>query len=84
LLSPGGINTKPELLVLNQQLKGISKATISEPEEVARIAINGMLAGKKEIIPGFINQLLVKLNAVLPPSIKDIIIKRQLSFILRG
>ena len=38
LLSPGGINTKPELLVLNHSLRGISKATILEPEEVAKAA----------------------------------------------
>jgi short-subunit dehydrogenase len=84
LLSPGGINTKPELLVMNNTLKGISKATILEPEQVARIAIDGLLKGKKEIIPGMINRLLVLLNSLLPASVKDMIIKRRLNTILES
>ncbi|MBB6111865.1 hypothetical protein SAMN05421821_114147 [Mucilaginibacter lappiensis] len=82
LLSPGGINTKPELLVMNNTLKGISKATILEPEQVARIAIDGLLKGKKEIIPGAVNRFLVLLNSLLPAYIKDNIIKRRLNTIL--
>lgn len=82
LLSPGGINTKPELLVLNQSLKGISKATILEPEEVAREAIKGLLKGKKEIVPGTLNKLLLVLNSVLPSFIKELIIKNKLKTIL--
>lgn len=82
LLSPGGINTKPELLMLNHSLKGISKATILEPEEVAKAAIKGMLKGKKEIVPGAINKLLLLLNRLLPTFIKEIIIKAKLKTIL--
>ncbi|MDR6941935.1 SDR family NAD(P)-dependent oxidoreductase [Mucilaginibacter pocheonensis] len=82
LLSPGGINTKPELLVMNNNLKGISKATILEPEQVARIAIDGLLKGKREIIPGMVNRLLVLLNSLLPAYVKDSIIKRRLNTIL--
>jgi short-subunit dehydrogenase len=78
LLSPGGINTKPELLVINQQLKGIAKATILEAEDVARIAIDGLFKGKKEIIPGAANKLLVILNGILPGFIKGAIIKGKL------
>ncbi|MEE1944751.1 SDR family NAD(P)-dependent oxidoreductase [Pedobacter sp. KR3-3] len=79
LLSPGGINTKPELLVLNHALKGISKATILEPEQVAKKAIDGLLKGKKEIIPGQINRLLVFFDLLLPNFIKALIIKRKLT-----
>jgi short-subunit dehydrogenase len=84
LLSPGGINTKPELLVQNHLLKGISKATIMEPEKVAAIAISGMLKGKKEIIPGALNKLLVLLNSLLPTVVKNMIIKAKLKTILRS
>jgi short-subunit dehydrogenase len=63
-------------------LKGISKATILEPEQVARIAIDGLLKGKKEIIPGIVNRLLVLLNSLLRAYIKDNIIKRRLNTIL--
>src|SRR3982751_1202961 len=75
LLSPGGINTKPELLVLNHSLRGISRATILEPEEVAKAAIKGLLKGKKEIVPGALNKLLLILNSLLPSFIKESIIK---------
>lgn len=78
LLSPGGINTRPEIILLNQKLKGIAKATIFEADEVARIAINGMFKGKKEIIPGAANKLLVFLDGVLPGFVKDAIIKGKL------
>ncbi len=82
LLSPGGINTKPELLVLNHSLRGISKATILEPEEVAKAAIKGLLKGKKEIVPGAFNKLLLLLNSVLPSFIKELIIKYKVKTIL--
>ncbi len=81
LLSPGGINTKPELLVLNHSLKGISKATILEPDEVAKEAVEGLLKGKREIIPGTLNRLLVILDSFLPGFIKEMIIKRKLNMI---
>ena len=84
LLSPGGINTKPELLVLNHSLSGISKATILEPEEVAKVAIKGMLKGKREIVPGALNRLLLILNSFLPSSIKELIIKYKLKTILNA
>jgi len=83
LLSPGGINTKPELLVMNHNLKGIAKATITEPDLVAYEAIHGMFLGKKEIIPGSVNKLMVVLNAILPGFIKDIIIKSKLKPVVK-
>jgi len=84
LLSPGGINTKPELLVLNNKLKGLSAATILEAEDVARIAVDGLLKGKKEIIPGFINRLMVILDSILPGFLKQAIIKSRLKIILKN
>lgn len=77
LLSPGGINTKPELLVLNHNLKGISKTSVLEPEQVAKRAVDGMLNGKKEIIPGITNKCAVILAKLFPGALKDYIIKRQ-------
>jgi len=81
LLSPGGINTKPELLVLNHSMKGISQATIMEPEEVAKQAIDGLFRGKKEIIPDTINRLLAVLDKIIPFFIQEWIIRRKLKMI---
>src|ERR1700754_3418442 len=78
LLSPGGINTKPELLVLNHSIKGITRFTILEPEQVAKAALKGMFKGKREIIPGRLNRILVALNVVLPQRLKEYIIQKQL------
>jgi short-subunit dehydrogenase len=83
LLSPGGINTKPELLVLNHSLKGISKATIMEPGEVAQVAINGLLKGKKEIVPGALNKMLLILDIVIPAFIKGILIRKNLNALIK-
>jgi short-subunit dehydrogenase len=82
LLSPGGINTKPELLVMNHTLKGFAKATILEADYVAKTAIEGMLRGKKEIIPGFANRFLVVLDKIIPGFLKEIIIRRKLRSVL--
>ncbi|HVW95294.1 MAG TPA: SDR family NAD(P)-dependent oxidoreductase [Mucilaginibacter sp.] len=83
LLSPGGINTKPELLVQNHNLRGIARTTITEPDRVAYEAIHGMFLGKREIIPGGINKLMVLLNAVLPSFVKDMIIKSKLKPVVK-
>ena len=84
LLSPGGINTKPELLVMNNNLEGFAKATILEADFVAKAAMDGMLKGKKEIIPGFANRLLMLLDKIIPSFFKEIIIRRKLSAILKA
>jgi len=82
LLSPGGINTKPELLVLHDSLKGISRVTVLEPEEVAKKAIDGMFKGKKEIVPGMFNRIFVWLNGLLPNTIQEMIIHRNMKNVL--
>jgi short-subunit dehydrogenase len=81
LLMPGGINTKPELLVMNSKLRGFAKSTILEADYVAKAAVRGLIEGKKEIIPGFANQFLMKLDRILPSFLKMVILKRQLKTI---
>ncbi|PST82539.1 short-chain dehydrogenase [Pedobacter yulinensis] len=83
LLSPGGINTKPELLVLNHSLKGLSAASILEPETVAREAIRGLLKGRKEVVPGMLNRVMLLLDHLLPGGIKKLIIRQKLKVILK-
>ena len=78
LLSPGATNTKPELLVINHRLKGISAQSVLEPEVVAKAAVDGLLKGKKEIVPGAVNRGLLVLNRMLPNFIKEIIVRKQL------
>ncbi|MDQ8052624.1 MAG: SDR family NAD(P)-dependent oxidoreductase [Pedobacter sp.] len=82
LLSPGGINTKPELLVMNNNLKGFAKATILEADVVAREAIEGLFKMRKEIIPGFANRLLLIIDKLIPAFLKELIIRRNLRAVL--
>ena len=42
-----------------------------KPEAVAKIAVNGMLAGKAEIIPGFTNWLSSKLAEIVPKNLTE-------------
>lgn len=82
LLSPGGINTKPELLVMNSNLKGLARATILEADFVANEAIEGLFKMKKEIIPGFANRCLLFLDKIIPNFLKEILIRRNLKAML--
>jgi short-subunit dehydrogenase len=46
------------------------------PEQVARIAIRGMLRGRQVIVPGFFNSIFFKLGSILPVGIKMNILER--------
>ena len=81
LLIAGGIDTSPEQLVLHDKLKGISKASILEPDRVARNAINGLLKGKQVIIPGTVNKILVMAHSLIPSFVKDFVINKKVKHI---
>jgi len=76
VICPGGMNTTLPLIIQNRGLTGIGRWSIMEPEEVAIIAIDGLLKGRELIIPGHWNRFIVLLNSVLPALIKNRL-KRQ-------
>ena len=45
--------------------------SIMNPEDAAKLAIDGMLKGKEVIVPGFVNKLFMLLNMILPKQVKD-------------
>jgi short-subunit dehydrogenase len=55
----------------------MSRWSIMDPEEVAAIAINGMLEGKEVIIPGGWNRFFIFLDKIIPPGIKDYLLNQQ-------
>ncbi|TCD17214.1 SDR family oxidoreductase [Pedobacter psychrodurus] len=65
-LSPGPVDTgfahRAGLDAFNKMAEKFNM----EPDEVAEIAIKGLLAGKSEIIPGFTNIISVYANRILP------------------
>jgi short-subunit dehydrogenase len=77
VICPGGMNTTLSLIVQNRRLTGMSRWSIMDPEEVATIAINGMLEGKEVIIPGGWNRFFIFLDKIIPPGIKDYLLNQQ-------
>jgi len=75
---PGGMNTTLALILQNRSLSGISRWSVMNPEEVAKIAIDDMLRKKAIIIPGFWNKLFVLMDKLLPNWLKELIISRKM------
>ena len=68
---PGPLNTTTKLCYQNRIVGLISRESVLTPESVAKTSIDGMLAGKKIIIPGFINKCFIVLEKILPEFIQD-------------
>ena len=68
---PGGMNTTLAQVLQNRSLAGISRWSVMNPEEVARITINKMLQKKEIIIPGYWNRFFLLLNRLLPGTLKE-------------
>ena len=56
---------------MSDKLKATAEKFTMEPEIVAKKAIEGMLAGKAEIIPGFTNWISAKMAEILPKAIPE-------------
>ena len=70
-ICPGAMNTTTQLCYQNRILGFMARESTLTPEVAAKIAIDGMLRGKKVIVPGFINRCFVALDKVLPEFIED-------------
>lgn len=71
IVCPGGLNTTPALTYQNRTGSWGSRMSIMNPEDAAKLAIDGMLKGKEVIVPGFVNKLFMLLNMILPKQVKD-------------
>lgn len=74
-LSPGTTETDFMNRANMEALKETAAKFNMKPEVVAKIAIEGMLKKKAEIIPGFINWISVKMTYLMPKSIAENIAK---------
>jgi len=72
ILCPGGIKTTSELFFLNQHGDRRARSSAMTPEDVAEIAIDGLLASKEIIIPGISNRFFMYLYNMLPAGIKTL------------
>lgn len=78
VICPGSMNTNISVIRLLKTSGCISRSSVRNPEDVAPIAINGLLNGREVIIPGKINKLFLLMNILIPSLIKKKIIGRQM------
>ncbi len=70
-LSPGATSTGFVDRAGMESMKERAEKFSMKPEAVAKIGIAGMLKGKSEIVPGFINWLSVQLTYLVPKSLTE-------------
>ncbi len=71
-ISPGPTDTNfVNQAQLGERARGLAVKVNMTPEKVADIALRSMLAGKAEVIPGFINKLGAVLAWLLPKSLSE-------------
>ncbi|WP_242155427.1 SDR family NAD(P)-dependent oxidoreductase [Aestuariivivens sediminis] len=78
-ICPGGLNTTTRLCYQNRIMGWVTRKSVLNPEEAAKIAIDSMLCRKKVIVPGFVNKCLMALDWILPEAIKDWLTIREIN-----
>jgi uncharacterized protein len=78
VVCPGGMNTSVHHTVMNSTGTWAARQSSMNPEDVAPLAIDGMLSGKEVIIPGLLNKTFMLLDYLLPAWIKDYITRKQM------
>jgi len=75
---PGGLNTTTKLCYQNRILGYVARNSTMNPETAAKVAIDGMLRGRKIMIPGYINRFFKWLDNFLPEYIEDKLTNREI------
>ena len=78
VICPGSMNTNTSVTMLLKTSGWLSRLSVLNPDEVAPIAINGLLKGKEVIIPGQVNKMFLLADKFLPEFIKKMITGRQM------
>jgi len=71
VVCPNGVRTNPDTYKRINTHGILTQSFILTAEEVARIAINGMLKKKAVIIPGFFNKVLLAISKIIPAGIAE-------------
>jgi len=66
VICPGYMNTNPSIILNNQFGNRLVRLSVMNLEDVAHIAIDGLLKRKEVIIPGRLNKFFVLLNTLVP------------------
>ena len=78
VICPGPMNTNQSVISINETNNWLTRMSTMNPEEVAPIAIDGLLGQKEVIIPGFLNRFFLLLDCILPPFVKKNITNQQM------
>ena len=81
VICPGSMNTNTSVILLNKKSSWLSQLAVMNPEEVAPIAMDGLLKRKEVIIPGSVNKFFLVLNKLIPASLKKIITNNQMKLL---
>ncbi len=65
-LCPGGVRTRQEVISRIEKAGLLSRLSAMEPHQVAKIGVAGLLAKKRFVIPGLINQIFTRIARILP------------------
>ncbi|MCO6478094.1 MAG: SDR family NAD(P)-dependent oxidoreductase [Phaeodactylibacter sp.] len=76
VICPGPVLTNPDGLERIKAHGGRAKLLLAMPEDVARIAIRGMLKGKQVIVPGFVPLAIIRIMKFMPTPVKMRILER--------
>ncbi|HVX51542.1 MAG TPA: SDR family NAD(P)-dependent oxidoreductase [Chitinophagaceae bacterium] len=76
VLCPGGTDSNHKTRAINKDLKGIARASILQPSQVAAEAIPKMLKGQARIIPGLINKIYFHVSWIVPAFVKNYLVLR--------
>jgi short-subunit dehydrogenase len=79
VVCPGSMNTNTSIILFNKSAGWLARQSVMNPEEVAPIAIDGLLKGKEVIIPGIVNKFFLVLNNLIPPALKKLITNKQMN-----
>lgn len=78
VISPGGMFTNPSISIMTNCGTWFTRNSAMNPEDVAPIAIDGMLKGKEVIIPGKLNRLFRFIDHFLPAGLKNAVATHQM------
>jgi short-subunit dehydrogenase len=78
VLCPGSVNSNNRLKAIHANLKGIARRSVLDPHEVAEEGLNALFRKKNIWVPGKINRFFLQLNKIMPLSIKNAIIRREM------
>ena len=81
VLCPGGMNSNPAITLMNRTGNLLTRLSIMNPEQVAPVALNGLLKKKELIIPGRWNRIFLIWNKMLPAFIKEKLTANTMSWI---